>query len=686
MILNFKYLESINVVMGGHKNLIPIIHHADENKFDLNHRNQHHSQNPLNHVSNKFKVINTIYGLFCCLIGVVLITTEPFKACGLCGGPIKIAMESFLIYMYYVSITWLLSMFVSISIAKRSNKISIKNHNGITRRLSNFIKSKENLFSTKLFEAHGLLDKSNDKTAAVANSVSEPKIGLSFDHFVQDDAEESNPDLNKFKYTYDYDNGTGELYVRVGTGVLSLCSMIDIGLNLVKLTESYRNGSNFVTQCKLTFIISILAEVGAFVFTFIQCFFIFKHANIVINQGKNIASIGLCHLVCTNFCVTLRSIVHETVHEIFIHRKNRPSDQFNFHIDSLNYSTKTFDLNKLSYHNKIAKVSPMVCWDAKQSESNKTGGIQATQDKIAPYLFACIIEYSLLCLTVFYIIWENIDKHNILNAKKDLNDSRKMSEQQNIEHNNLIFTKTVNRKIENRRPSLSERLHVNNFTIDCGKSASGLFFGLFVLLLTIISLIVYFIYKHEHEYLAVQISEITELVLISFSTAVVIAAFLKLKRFGYNNEHININYNHTLVIIALAGIYLFSFFSLVAIVAKGIYSLSEALTLIIHILCLIEGTLQAAFILDSLRRCAKDLKSKKEKPARSLIALLIMIDLSLWLSETFSVKKYEMNTTQLDYYDIVFWSIASSIASPLAIFYRFHSSVCLSDIWKTLYQ
>ena len=64
----------------------------------------------------------------------------------------------------------------------------------------------------------------------------------------------------------------------------------------------------------------------------------------------------------------------------------------------------------------------------------------------------------------------------------------------------------------------------------------------------------YFIYKHENDNLAAQICEITELILIVISGAVVIIAFLKLKRFGYIDEKLTTNYNQTLLMIALIGV------------------------------------------------------------------------------------------------------------------------------------
>jgi hypothetical protein len=651
------------------KSKIPIIHIECDDQHNENNNNSsitNGEDSIINEkVSNKNKVLNNLYCLFCCMIGIVFLTLEPFKACGSCGGQVGIAVDSFLIYMYFVSITWLLYMFIDISVAKRGHKISIKNHDGFNRRLSVFIKSKDSLFGPK-FANNNKREEDEEESSHLKVPSKQLRFKLN---------EEST-----FKYTYDYDNGSGELYMRVGTGILSLCAMVDSGLNLIKYIEAYRKGSSKVIECMPSFTISVISEMCALIFTFIQCFFIFKHANIVINKQKNLSSFGLCHLVCTNLCITLRNIVQETVHEIHSHEIHNSKQKY----ASLNVTTKlissSFNITNKKYNYMISKVYPIGCNDLNKLDQYNAKGVQATYDKIAPYLFPCIIEFSLLCLTVFYIMWENLDKYSYHSDSLKLDNEERLSFQSNDD-------KTKIKSFKRRMSKLGEqRSVVNNFVVDCNKSATGLFFGIFFLLITIIALIVYFIYKHENEYLAAQICEITELILIVISGVVVIIAFLKLKRFGYLNEKMVTNYNQTLLMIALIGIYLFSFFSIVAICAKGIHSYTDTLSLVIHILSLLEGTVQCAFILDGLRRCAEDLKTKKEKPARSLITLLIMTNLCLWLTETFSVKKYDMNTIQLEYYNIIFWSIATSIATPLAIFFRFHSSVCLSDIWKTLYQ
>ncbi len=211
--------------------------------------------------------------------------------------------------------------------------------------------------------------------------------------------------------------------------------------------------------------------------------------------------------------------------------------------------------------------------------------------------------------------------------------------------------------------------------------------GIFSLLLTIMSLITYFIYKDHDPIAAIKLSELTELCLLIFSMFIVVCIFVKLKDKNFSHElDSDLCYNSVLTIIGLAGVYLYGFYSLIAILNNETSSNIENLSFLIQLFSIIESTMQSVLIINGLKMYTKDKNTMKSKPGRSLITLLLLLDVCLWLSETMSVKKYEMNWAQLVYYDIIFWSIVTSISSPLAIFFRFHASVCLSDIWKTLYE
>ena len=92
---------------------------------------------------------------------------------------------------------------------------------------------------------------------------------------------------NEFRFAYDYMNGTGELYMRCGVALFSIATMIDRCLTLIQIYEVYTNNQHSIQECYISFICSMISNTLSLIFIFLQSFFIFKYANIVINYGKN---------------------------------------------------------------------------------------------------------------------------------------------------------------------------------------------------------------------------------------------------------------------------------------------------------------------------------------------------------------------------------------------------------------
>lgn len=318
-----------------------------------------------------------------------------------------------------------------------------------------------------------------------------------------------------------------------------------------------------------------------------------------------------------------------------------------------------------------------------------TTKVHSLKTTLAPYLYPCTVEYAVTSLTIFFIVWQNIGKKHT--------------------HFGFILR---NNEME------------NIFNIDCHKSSRGLFIGIIVILITIVTNIMYFVYKDTsitsnndiksimigndsyilrasggggdsgdleedlqiNERTSLLISDTLELCLVILNVILVVCAFFRTRKLTII-EHGNMVFDEALVVIALVGIYIFSVFSILSIVYTTYHRGSIAyLSLVISILSIIEGTLQTMLILDGLRRRALDDNDKRKKPGREIFTLLIMVNLSLWISDTLAFKKFDVSYYQLKYYSILAWAIINTIASPLAIFYRFHSSVCLSDCWKSIYM
>lgn len=129
--------------------------------------------------------------------------------------------------------------------------------------------------------------------------------------------------------------------MRCGTAIFSICAMIDQCLSLIQLFEFYNNKYDVMQDCKITFTVTIIERMLGFLFIFLQSFFIFKYANIIINYGKNMSRIGLMHIVVTNFCVSVRTVIHETVSEIRHHNHAQSHANIDHNFSSLHPSNAT---------------------------------------------------------------------------------------------------------------------------------------------------------------------------------------------------------------------------------------------------------------------------------------------------------------------------------------------------------
>ncbi|XP_032581175.1 proton channel OtopLc isoform X8 [Drosophila sechellia] len=110
----------------------------------------------------------------------------------------------------------------------------------------------------------------------------------------------------------------GSFFLRVGAIAFGLGAMIYIGLEFGSFFEI-----PFDSPCHHILIgVNPLLQM---IFTFMQMYFIFMNARLNIHRFKVIARFGLMHVVATNICVWIRTLVKESLLEITIyHQKNEP--------------------------------------------------------------------------------------------------------------------------------------------------------------------------------------------------------------------------------------------------------------------------------------------------------------------------------------------------------------------------
>lgn len=338
----------------------------------------------------------------------------------------------------------------------------------------------------------------------------------------------------------------------------------------------------------------------------------------------------------------------------------------------------------------ITSTANLSAWNTlNECYKKDTLKLQSFAITIKPYLYPAAIEFSVICATMFAIMWTRIgsseSKHRQLLTSKNFDDSKPYSPNPSM----LIM-------------------------LDCTKTSRGLFFGLLIFVCTILSTIVFHVYgrSEETQHYAAIISQTTETILLLIALVITIVAYFKIIKY-YTKVIPQVNvFDVVLEVLSMVGIYAFGINSLVAIAysshdkqqesdsqehvlkmgahtneyaSEGEKEFIKTANILAAVSSIIQSTVQTFFILECLRRYAYNKRELVQKPARQLITALLLTNVSLWFYDTLSAKRFDTNALIVQHFGILRWSVINAFSSPLAIFYRFHSSVCLSDIWYGLY-
>ena len=76
----------------------------------------------------------------------------------------------------------------------------------------------------------------------------------------------------------------------------------------------------------------------------------------------------------------------------------------------------------------------------------------------------------------------------------------------------------------------------------------------------------------------------------------------------------------------------------------------------------------------------------EERPGRQVVTFLILNNLTQWFSATFMMQKVTASPTCVYFFGFIPWVLVLRLTMPLVIFFRFHSSVVLFELWKGVYH
>lgn len=100
----------------------------------------------------------------------------------------------------------------------------------------------------------------------------------------------------------------------------------------------------------------------------------------------------------------------------------------------------------------------------------------------------------------------------------------------------------------------------------------------------------------------------------------------------------------------------------------------------------LQAVVQTMFVLGAWwRRCSSRAQIRK-RPGRQVITFLLVANMALWTTNTLEKGRAEFRPTHLTFFGVWPWTVITHVSMPLVIFYRFHSTICLFEIWKNAYK
>ncbi|KAK7871315.1 hypothetical protein R5R35_007585 [Gryllus longicercus] len=285
----------------------------------------------------------------------------------------------------------------------------------------------------------------------------------------------------------------------------------------------------------------------------------------------------------------------------------------------------------------------------------------------APYLFPFIIEYSFIGAAVIYVMWRHIGRNPRYVTEEDL------------EHRLEVM-------LSRRAVAMAQAQQHGR--VDCVGASKGLFFGLLLLVGSLICLILFFVLITQatpFKIIAIYLADVSHCILMALSIVAIIIGFIRVQSLKFRAEEQS-DLNDILLRVSAFGLFVYAVFCVIAGSLEAFTQIPNLLVMITGLLSVFQVVLQLLFIADVARRRVHLPEHDRSKPGRQIVTFLLICNVTMWVIYTFEVQKVSANPVQLKFYGVLPWAIVQRVTLPLCIFHRFQSAVTLAEIWKTSYK
>ncbi|GMT05355.1 hypothetical protein PENTCL1PPCAC_27529 [Pristionchus entomophagus] len=371
------------------------------------------------------------------------------------------------------------------------------------------------------------------------------------------------------------------------------------------------------------------------VFLFFQMHFIFCNSKLTVSRFKVVCKIGFIHLAATNIWTWFRFVTFKQQAKIEKKMAHQASSSSSLSSSEEYYKDEIFDIISKSVSAVTESMISTTTVKSKTLPSIKYFG------DIATFFTTCLVEFALIAAAVMLIIWRSIDREE--------------------EHHVKTFESTGKRN----------------------SSSTGLFGGIVFLIAACIAMGVYVVFDDLHS------CDKARLVFGIFDTCMFVVTLLaclvglwRMRLLSFAEHKSGEVLDEILLFIGLIGELLFCCCEIdVFITPRAGFKQMPVYVFIMYIFRLIQVTVQTVFILMSFRLHGNP--SSRASPGKQFVTFLLVANVTLFVFHVYEGMKkgfgYEMHGDSA--YTIIIYAV-----TPLIVFYRFHSSVCLAEIWKHAYS
>ena len=193
--------------------------------------------------------------------------------------------------------------------------------------------------------------------------------------------------LARLPTSYDHIKSHGSGFLRQGAVVFGLGSFI---YHLLEFIEYFIIDLHPHCYDITSTIISFLS----LVFVSLQIVVVVLYPRLNIHLGTGLPHLGLIHLVTTNLVIWLRTVIKETLHEMEAHQfRQEDSNHTNTENHTMEHHTR-----------EDHSITVAECREKYHDDDFVAEVLKAS----SPFLYAFIVEFSLVGGTFFYNTWNNI--------------------------------------------------------------------------------------------------------------------------------------------------------------------------------------------------------------------------------------------------------------------------------------